>query len=55
MKKNNVFNYPGSMKNTFINDEKNKRPQYNLDGSKGGRKRNKLLNLPKGNIPRKVK
>lgn len=30
----NIFSYPKSMKNTFNDDEKNKRSNYNLDGQK---------------------
>ena len=56
MKKNNVFNYPGSMKNTFNDDEKIKRPNYKLDGHKARHKINKFRNIPKQkSLPRKVK
>lgn len=56
MSKKNIFSYPKSMKNTFNADEKIKRPNYNFDGHKKARpKNNKLLNIPKNNIPRKVK
>ena len=55
MSKKNIFSYPGSMKNTFNDDEKIKRPNYNFDGHKARTKNNKLLNIPKNNIPRKVK
>lgn len=51
----NIFSYPKSMKSTFNDDEKIKRPNYNFDGHKARTKNNKLLNIPKNNIPRKVK
>lgn len=53
----NIFSYPKSMKNTFNDDEKIKRSNYNLDGHKKARsKNNKLLNIPKQqSMPRKVK
>lgn len=55
MSKKNIFSYPGSTNNTFIDNEKIKRPNYNFDGHKARTKNNKLLNIPKKNIPRKVK
>mgnify|MGYP004506574663 FL=1 len=53
----NIFSYPKSMKNTFNDDEKIKRPNYNFDGhKKASPKNNKLLNIPKKqSMPRKVK
>lgn len=52
----NIFSYPKSMKNTFNDDEKIKRPNYNFDGhKKASPKNNKLLNIPKKqSMPRKV-
>lgn len=55
MSKKNIFSYPGSTNNTFIDKEKIYRPNYSIDGHKARRNNNKLLNLPKKSIPRKVK
>ncbi len=52
----NIFSYPKSMKSTFNDDEKIKRPNYKIDGHKARHKINKLRNISKQkSLPRKVK